>query len=128
MTSPSQPSGNCLLSNVPVNAAELLERVDGDRALLSELLELFREEFPGQVGIAREAIARRDGVEVGRIAHTLVGSLGNLSAIGARTFAAELEAMGRSGDLAMAGAKLEELGSEVHRAISMLEALSMESG
>ena len=65
------------------------------------------------------------GVE--RVGHTLKGALGNLSATGASAYAGELETMGRSGNLALAGAKLLEVENEVHRAMETLDALSLES-
>jgi two-component system, sensor histidine kinase and response regulator len=109
-----------------VNTAELLQRVDGDRAFLSELVGVFREECPGQIREAQDAIARGDAAEVERVGHSLKAALGNLSAIGASGLAAELETMGRSGDLALAGPKLTEMKNELSRAMEALEKLSLE--
>jgi two-component system sensor histidine kinase/response regulator len=114
-------------SLAPVDAAELLERIDGDRAFLSELVTIFRGEYPGQIQNAQEAIARKDAAGVERVGHTLKGALGSLSATGASTFAGQLETMGKSGDLTLAGAKLTEVENEVHRAMETLDALSLES-
>lgn len=114
-------------SIAPVDAAELLQRIDGDRAFLSELVAIFRGEYPGQIQNAQQAIARKDAAGVERVGHTLKGALGNLSATGASAFAGELETMGRSGNLALAGAKLMEVENEVHRAMETLDALSLES-
>jgi CheY-like chemotaxis protein len=112
-------------SIAPVDAAELLQRIDGDRAFLSELVAIFRGEYQGQIQNAQQAIARKDAAGVERVGHTLKGALGNLSATGASAFAGELETMGRSGDLALAGAKLMEVENEVHRAMETLDALSI---
>jgi len=114
-------------SIAPVDAEELLQRIDGDRAFLSELVAIFRVEYPGQIQNAQEAIARKDAAGVERAGHTLKGALGNLSATGASVVAGELETMGRSGNLALAGAKLMEVENEVHRALETLDALSLES-
>lgn len=114
-------------SVAPVDAGELLQRIDGDRAFLSELVTIFRGEYPGQIQNAQEAIARKDAAGVERLGHTLKGALGNLSATGASALAGELETMGRSGDLALAGAKLREVENEVHRAMETLDAMSLES-
>jgi two-component system, sensor histidine kinase and response regulator len=114
-------------SIAPVDAEELLQRIDGDRAFLSELVAIFRGEYPGQIQNAQDAIARKDAAGVERVGHTLKGALGNLSATGASAYAGELETMGRSGNLALAGAKLLEVENEVHRAMETLDALSLES-
>jgi two-component system, sensor histidine kinase and response regulator len=108
-----------------VNAAELLQRIDGDRALLAELVEILREEYPGQLRNARESIARGDATAVERVGHSLRGAFENLSATRASGIAAELESIGRSGNLALAGPKLAELENEVHYVMETLEELSL---
>ena len=109
-----------------LNATELLQRIDGDRALLAELVEILREEYPGQLRNARESIARGDATAVERVGHALRGAFENLSATRASGFAAELESIGRSGNLALAEPKLVELENEVHHVMETLEELSLE--
>jgi HPt (histidine-containing phosphotransfer) domain-containing protein len=109
-----------------VNAAELLQRIDGDRALLAELVEILREEYPGQLRNAQESIAREDARAVERVGHALRGAFENLSATRASGFAAELESIGRSGNLVLAGPKLVEPENEVHLVMETLEELSLE--
>jgi HPt (histidine-containing phosphotransfer) domain-containing protein len=106
-----------------VNAVELLQRIDGDRTLLAELVEVLRAEYPGQLRNLRESIARGDASAVERVGHALRGALGNLSATSASGFAAELESIGRSGNLALARSKLMELENEMHRVMETLDAL-----
>jgi two-component system, sensor histidine kinase and response regulator len=114
-------------SPVPtLNAAELLHRIDGDRALLAELVEILRMEYPGQLRDAQESIARGDAKGLERAGHSLKGALVNLSATSASGFAAELESLGRSGKLTLAGPKLMELENEMHQVIDTLEELSLE--
>jgi HPt (histidine-containing phosphotransfer) domain-containing protein len=109
-----------------LNAAELLQRIDGDRALLAELVAILRGEYPGQLRDARESIARGDAKGLERVGHALKGAFDNLSATSAAGFAAELESMGRSGNLALAGPKLMGLESEIHQVIETLDDLSIE--
>jgi CheY-like chemotaxis protein len=123
-TGVAAPSNN--RSTGPVNTPELLQRIDGDRAFLSELVAIFREDYPRQIRIAREAIARKDAGEVERVAHTLKGALSNLSATAAASFAAELETMGKSGNLALAGSKLMQVENELPRFMEMLDTISRE--
>jgi two-component system, sensor histidine kinase and response regulator len=106
-----------------VNAAELLQRVDSDPVFLSDLIEIFREEYPGQIKNMEDAIARRDAGAVERAGHALRGALSNLAASGASSFAGEMEIMGKSGDLSHAGTKLAETENEVQRVLEALDAL-----
>jgi HPt (histidine-containing phosphotransfer) domain-containing protein len=107
--------------------AELLERLDGDRAFLSELLELFREEYPGQIRRAREAANTGDAATLQRIGHTLKGALANLAAPVCSGLAGQLESMGRTGNMQAAVATVKELEQELDRAIEILEGICMET-
>jgi HPt (histidine-containing phosphotransfer) domain-containing protein len=106
-----------------VNFAELLERFDGDRALLVEVIGIFREDYPAQIRSAQEAIAQTDAAEVERCGHSLKGALGNLSAVRAFALAGEFEAMGRSGNLALAGPKLMQVEDELQRVMDAFDSL-----
>jgi len=111
----------------PVVAAELLERIDGDLSLLSELLELFRGDFLGQMRALREALKNGDAAVLQRVGHALKGALGNLSAPIASRIAGELELMGMSGETTLSRSKVKDLDDEVGRVIQALESLCMEA-
>jgi two-component system, sensor histidine kinase and response regulator len=110
---------------VSVNTEELLERVDGDRAFISELLELLRGDYPIQIAEMRRAIELGDGQALQRVAHAMKGALGNLSAPIAWGVAGELESMGRSGNIAQAVTQLDALKDEMNRVIEHLESLCL---
>jgi two-component system sensor histidine kinase/response regulator len=107
----------------PVNAQELWDRVGGDRVLLSELSELFRDDYPKQIQAAQEALGRADSRGFEQAAHSLKGTLANLSATVACRLAAELEVMGRSGHLEKANSGLTELEQELRRVAAALDNL-----
>jgi two-component system, sensor histidine kinase and response regulator len=111
----------------PICTEELLERIDGDRVFLSELLDLLRLDYPEQLRTARAAIAKGDPVTLQRVGHALKGALANLSAPIASRIAGELELMGTAGEIAFAEPKVIELEKEVARAIEALEGLCLEA-
>jgi CheY-like chemotaxis protein/HPt (histidine-containing phosphotransfer) domain-containing protein len=110
-----------------VRTEELLERIGGDRGFLTELLELFRADYPGQLQRAREAAARNDAATVQRVAHSMKGALRNLAAPAASRLAEEIEAMGERGDVSGAGRRLDDLEREVVRVVAMLQELCLVS-
>ena len=110
-----------------VSVDELMERIDGDRTFLEELVVLFRADYPAQIRKGREAVVNDDALGLQRAAHALKGALRNLAAPIAGDLAAELEAMGKSGDLTFAASKTMELEAEVARVVEALEALCMET-
>ena len=85
---------------------------EGEPDILKELIELFLEDVPSQLEALREAEEREDAKSVERTAHTLKGSSGNLGAVRMAAVCAELEGIGRSGDLAPAPALISGLEEE----------------
>jgi two-component system sensor histidine kinase/response regulator len=117
------------LSGAPepaVRAEELLERVDGDRTFIQELVEIFRADYPLQIRTMREAIGNSDSAALQRAGHALKGALKNLAAPAASMFAAELEEMGKSSAYAHAASRIAQLEAEIIRVVEMLEGLCVE--
>ena len=83
-----------------LDLAELLARVENDRELLRDLLMISKEELPKHLESLRDAVEAKDGTRVALTAHTLKGMLANLSASHAADIAAQLERMGRNGEVA----------------------------
>jgi two-component system, sensor histidine kinase and response regulator len=106
-----------------IDVSELLERLDGDRALLAELVDLFRADSPGRLRAAHDAIEARDAERLRGESHALKGALVNLSAIRASALAAELEDIGNSGNLDQAEATFSRLTQEIRSALGVLEEL-----
>jgi PAS domain S-box-containing protein len=112
---------------VSVHADELLERVDGDRELLAELLELLRKDYPPQIEVMRRAIADNKCNTLEQVAHCMKGALGNLAAVTGTELASELERIARSGHVAQAQARLNELEEELDRVVKQIEDLCLET-
>ena len=110
-----------------ISTEELLERINGDLGFLSELLDIFRRDYPQQIQAVRQAIADGDALALQRVGHTLKGSLGNLAAPIASGIAAELESMGKSGDLTHAGSRTADLEAQLVPVVEMLEGMCLET-
>jgi two-component system sensor histidine kinase/response regulator len=107
---------------VAVNLTELLIRVDNDRDLLRELIEIFKEEFPRLVQQLREHIVRGDMKSVESTAHGLKGMLSGLSAMRAAGVAARIEQIGRDGNPSELNDEVALLEREVEKALPELDA------
>jgi HPt (histidine-containing phosphotransfer) domain-containing protein len=81
-----------------INLPELLARVDNDRELLSELVLIFKDDFPRHFRALQEAVSRNDAAQVAVVSHTLKGMLANLAATRAAACAATLEQLARAKD------------------------------
>ncbi len=82
-----------------LDADEILERVDGDVALLLELISMFLEDCPRMMADIEAAVGQGDAEAVSRTAHALKGSIGNFASGTPFEAARSLETLGREGDL-----------------------------
>jgi HPt (histidine-containing phosphotransfer) domain-containing protein len=121
----AQPSTSSELPSV--DGHELLDRVGGDREFLAELVTLFREDGPKQIGRIKTALENKEAGEMLRGAHSLRGSLANLAARPAADLAATIEVAGQSADLAQAEIALHSLEREMTRVLNALSALCGEA-
>ena len=87
---------------------------------------LLREDSSEQIRAARMAISNGDAGALQEVGHALRGTLSNLSAPTAASFAGELESMGIAFKLASAAATLAKLEAELARVIESLEGLCLE--
>jgi CheY-like chemotaxis protein len=76
-----------------------LSRLEGDEQLGSEIIEMFLQECPKLMDGVRQAAEQRNASLLERAAHTLKGSVADISAPQAFAAALTLEHMGRQGDL-----------------------------
>ena len=101
---------------------ELLARVDNDRELLRELLDIFKEDSPRHLQALREAVARADSAVVANEAHALKGMLSNLSAKPAAATAAALELLARQSKTADFPAVFDSFERQMARLLTEVDA------
>lgn len=111
----------------PLDKEGLLARVEGDRELLREVVELFLEEHLGTMADIRTALEAGDAPAVARLSHMMKGSVSNFCAPPARDAALRLEQAGERGDLAGASALFDSLEREIDQLKRVLTALVAEA-
>ena len=105
---------------------EALARVEGDRAFLADLVQIYLEESPAMLAAIQAAVAANDPKALQHAAHTLKGSVGNFGATAAFAAAFVLEGMGRQEEISGATAALAVLKQELARLQPALAALTLE--
>jgi CheY-like chemotaxis protein/HPt (histidine-containing phosphotransfer) domain-containing protein len=122
---PAAPAAPAAVPNVTLvfDVATALARIDEDRDLLIEVTGLFRRDCPQMMAGCRDAIARDDAQHLEREAHKLKGALGAFCAQPAYEAAAQLETIGRAGDLTRAAEACTLLEAELTRLEPELDAL-----
>jgi signal transduction histidine kinase/CheY-like chemotaxis protein/HPt (histidine-containing phosphotransfer) domain-containing protein len=99
---------------------QALARVEGDQALLSELIGIFLEEVPRRIAELRQGCSSGDRELVERTAHTMKGELGYLAMRGIADKAKEIEHLAREDQLNHASALLTAFETEVSVAVHNL--------
>jgi HPt (histidine-containing phosphotransfer) domain-containing protein len=92
--------------------------VEGDKALLAELAQVFHHSYLAQVAEARAAIHAGDDERLERAAHLVKGEVGLFGARTAYHLADTLESMAHEGHIEDALHVLHELERELERVIS----------
>ncbi len=92
-----------------------LNYVDGDRALLGELVTLYRHDYRAWVEELRTAVRAGNAPWTERAAHSLKGAIRIFGATAASNLANEVETCGRAGDLTGAATLLPMLERELER-------------
>jgi two-component system, sensor histidine kinase and response regulator len=92
---------------------DVLARVEGDRNLLAELVDIFRAECPRLLANLRKRLEDGDATGVQEAAHAIKGTVGNFGGRAASEAAYVLEAMGQGGVLTDAEAGVARLEQEL---------------
>ncbi len=108
------------ITAAPLAVEELLHRCMGNASIALESLDEFEKQAVRELADLTSSIAGHDSGRAARVAHSLKGASSILSAEAVRRTAAELEKLGRSGDLSLAGTLLAQLQVEVRQCIEFL--------
>ncbi|OGB08267.1 MAG: hypothetical protein A3E25_02055 [Burkholderiales bacterium RIFCSPHIGHO2_12_FULL_69_20] len=85
------------------SALDNIRAVDDDGSVLDEVIQMYLDEVPVQLAGLQQALARGDGVELGRVAHAMKSASLNVGAKSLGELCRRLERQGKDGDLAGAG-------------------------
>lgn len=99
----------------PVDAVRLLATVEGDHAMMLDILQTFAEDCPAQEKAIADALARRDAPALARAAHGFKGVLITMAAMPAADAARRVEMLARASRLEEAPAAFSELKQEIRR-------------
>jgi two-component system, sensor histidine kinase and response regulator len=99
---------------------DALERVEGDRDLLEEIVRIFTGECSSNMDAIRQALSAGDAPLLERLAHTIKGASANLSARAVSAAALKLEKLAATGNLADAREWVDKLQHEIGRLLPEL--------
>jgi HPt (histidine-containing phosphotransfer) domain-containing protein len=95
-----------------LDLVDMRRRLGDDDELISDLLDLFLEDYPARIDAIADAIKSGDAVAARRAAHSLKGSASNVSAYRVVEAAAVLESSAERGETNL-DTKFTSLAAEV---------------
>jgi HPt (histidine-containing phosphotransfer) domain-containing protein len=110
-----------------IDRAELMERLDGDQALLADVIRIFLDDCPRRLTAIKAAVDQGDAVRIEAAAHALKGAAGNLSAAGLFEAAQTLERIGGEARLSAADPAWRRLAIEAAHVMDALHRLEGET-
>jgi CheY-like chemotaxis protein len=98
-----------------VDLSYALATVQGDKAILAEVVALFLDNYPVWLQELRVAIDQGDARQIEQVAHSLKGAVGIFGMTPAYQLAQEIETSARMGHLTVTSATLEALARELEQ-------------
>ena len=95
--------------NEIIDLKDFMERVQDDKELLVELLDIFQEDFVGKRQMLDEAVKSSDINKIKEVAHSLKGASGNISAKEMHANFLKVEGATKNNDLNQVASLLKEI-------------------
>ena len=107
-----------------VNRDLAIERLDGDEELYREIVGVYLEDSPVQVGKLEEALKNGDAATAMRLAHSLKSASGNVGAEALRDIAYRMEMGAKNGGCKDAAGLLPEFKEEFVKVVAELNGIA----
>ncbi len=109
-----------------LDISEFLERIQNDKVLLWELLDIFVDDFREKKKLLNEALQKNDNTQVRKLSHALKGSSANISAHQLSSVLSELEKKGKDNDLGGADVLLADMDKKFEALLARISRLREE--
>ena len=87
------------MSHEIIDINDVLERVQDDRELFLELLDIFEEDFAEKRKMLSDFVSKHDFQEIKDVIHSIKGASGNISAKAMHASCAEIEKLAEAKDI-----------------------------
>jgi len=101
--------------SVIIDVGEALERVQDDKELFLELLDIFQEDYEEKRPVLAESVKNKDAGRIQDIVHSIKGAASNISAKQIQTCCAEMELLAEQGQIENVQDKVDRLEREYER-------------
>jgi HPt (histidine-containing phosphotransfer) domain-containing protein len=122
-TDQPQNEGSTSIDSVVFNYNGLMERLIGDTALATKILDVFINDMPKQISTLKQGLVNNDCKLVQLQAHGIKGAAANTGTLQFRTIAAKIELDASAGDLASITSTIPELEKQFEIAVKEINSI-----
>ena len=105
---------------------EFMERVQDDKELLLELLDIFVSDYQEKEKLMQTAVSGNDHEQIKSISHSLKGASGNISAKKLRETFVKLEELGKNNDTSGADELLSTMNQQFEELLVRIKSVKEE--
>jgi two-component system, sensor histidine kinase and response regulator len=116
-----EPQSVVAKRSAPFDEAAFLARMGGEQDLCAQIAEAFFVEGPELITPIREALRRKDAMEVARLAHGLKGAISNFTSGAAFHSVVRLEQFAKEGDTTLAIDAFKQLERDMNDLMKALQ-------
>lgn len=98
-----------------VNLLHIRETTLGDAKFLAELIDIYLDDVPPQLGLLRDAVVRSDTAAASSVAHRLKGSSSNVGAESLSALCSQVEHAGRQSQIEEVARMMPQVEEEFDR-------------
>ncbi len=109
-----------------IDLKDVLERVQDDKELLLELLDIYEEDFVNKRTELESAVKAADATRIKEVAHAMKGAAGNISARPMHAVCLQIEQLAKVNDIAAVGNLLKDIDGYFARIKANKEKLKQE--
>jgi HPt (histidine-containing phosphotransfer) domain-containing protein len=113
MSSTESTSSDSVCGSTALDLPDALRRVEGDRTMLREILEIFFEDLPPSIERLRSTVLAEQWEDARREAHSMKGTAANMGATELSSDSKELESSIKTRDFTLVPAQLAKVEQSV---------------
>jgi len=116
------------MNNDAIDIKDVMERVQDDKELLLELLDIFEQDYREKRVLLDELIAKKNVDEIRDISHSIKGATGNISAKRMHECCAQIEKLAEAKDMDKVIALMPTLDEEFRQLKVHIEEIKKDYG
>ncbi len=101
------------MSKIIIDVDDALKRIQDDKELLVELIEIFLDDCPKKMKELKAFEQDKNAIGLSEVAHSIKGAAANISAVGLRKIFFEIEEMAKNNNFESISQRIKQASLEI---------------